>query len=201
MCPSQNRFHPGQQLQHLKGLDHVIIRTHAKPLHPIGKSPFCRQKNSRDLPGLPVHLKAIQAGKHNIQKHQIEGLFFQHLHRRFPVIHRSAPVSDQLQISPEQLIYCCLIFYNQNLCHSSPSFFLFLFILLWTCYEVVKIPEALFYFHFQSRTVHKKAMEPFPAVSIALFLCRFSYPFLFSKSLTRRRSSSYCCFCSLINSS
>ena len=70
---SQDRFHPGQKLGHVKGLDNIVLGPQFQPLHPVGHRRPGGDEDHRKLQGLEVFQKgeAIGAGKHDVHQGQV----------------------------------------------------------------------------------------------------------------------------------
>ena len=71
--PAQDRFHPGQKLGHVKGLDNIVLGPQFQPLHPVGHRRPGGDEDHRKLQGLEVFQKgeAIGAGKHDVHQGQV----------------------------------------------------------------------------------------------------------------------------------
>ena len=69
----QDRFHPGQKLGHVKGLDNIVVGPQLEPLHPVGDRRPGGDEDHRKLQRLEVFQKgeAIGAGKHDVHQGQV----------------------------------------------------------------------------------------------------------------------------------
>ena len=76
--------HPRQNLQRVKGLGHIIVRTHVQAQHLVGIFAFGRQQDDRQivlLAQLCQRGDAVQLRHHHIQQQQVDLLPRQNVQR------------------------------------------------------------------------------------------------------------------------
>ena len=103
---AQLGFHAGRQLQRVKRLHHIVVRSCSKSQNLIQIRRFRAQHDDGDIVGLPdltAHLKAVHARHHNVQQHQMDIFFFQNFQALSGVLRLKHPVTVADQINLHQL--------------------------------------------------------------------------------------------------
>ena len=121
--PAEHGLHPGDQLHDLKGLDQVVIRPGAKPLHPILHAALGGDENHRGAGGLdlPQQVVAVDAGQHDVQQHQVIAVLHDQIRRRVPVVSAGTLVAAGAEIPVDQICNGPFVLDNQNFGHVSFS--------------------------------------------------------------------------------
>ena len=71
---AEHRLDPGYQFLGVKGLNDIVVRPQLQPQHLVKYLPLGREHDNGEVglvPDLPADLIAVDAGQHQIQKHQV----------------------------------------------------------------------------------------------------------------------------------
>lgn len=118
---AQHTLHPGQQLGGLEGLDNVVVGTHPQPPDPVGHLPLGGQKDHRRA---AVHQlghqgKAVNAGQHHIQQHQVIEMLVHQAGGRDAVGGGLDPAAQRFEDQADQLPDGLFVLDNQDGVHGS----------------------------------------------------------------------------------
>ena len=109
-----------QQYRHGKGLGYIVIDVHGKTPELLLLSIQSGEHENGNL-GLPADQftdpKAVDFGEHQVQQHQIKGLFAKQGQGCHSVPGCCGFVAGILQIGTQQLLDVWLVFCNQNVFH------------------------------------------------------------------------------------
>ena len=120
----QHDVHARKQLEHLEGLDDVILRAHAQAAHPVVDRAARGQKNDRDAQRADVfhELKAVGVRQHHVEQDEVKDIALENVRRGQTVVHARAPVARAGQAHLDQVADRLFVVYDQDLDHATASF-------------------------------------------------------------------------------
>ena len=125
--PAQDGIDAGDELLHLKGLHHVVVRPHLQSLDPVEHLALGGQHDDGHLAGLPdfgAHRPAVHHRQHDVQQDQIRHLLLKLLNG-LSAVSGDADIKALLhQIHLNQVTDVAVVLYDQNVAaHEAPSVF------------------------------------------------------------------------------
>ena len=125
--PPQDRIDPGDELLHLKGLHHIVVRPHLQALDAVEHLALGRQHDDGHLAGLPdfgAHRPAVHHRQHDVQQDQVRNLLLKLLNG-LAAVAGDADVEPLLhQVHVDQITDIAVVFHDQDVAaHGAPSHF------------------------------------------------------------------------------
>lgn len=102
--PREHLFHSHEQLQNVKRLDEIVLRTQPQPAHPALHVRLGGDENDRHALRAHVRqeLEAVDFGQHDIAQRQIEGLILQQFQCLAAIRRANELIPGQAQVGFEQ---------------------------------------------------------------------------------------------------
>ena len=125
--PPQDGVDAGDELLHLKGLDHIVVRPHLQALDAVEHLALGRQHDDGHLAGLPdlgADGPAVHHRQHDVQQDQVRHLLLELLDG-LSAISGDADIKALLhQIHMDQIADVAVVLYDQDIAaHGAPSIF------------------------------------------------------------------------------
>ena len=116
---TQSNTDTGQKLCCGKGLCQVIFCAQTEPLYLVVHICFCREKDHGNSQWADIihQFKAVDAGQHHVQEHQVKLPFLQQVGGLYAVFRTDTEIPCVLQAHPDEIQNGSAVFHSQYFVH------------------------------------------------------------------------------------